>query len=212
VDYRLAPEHKFPVPLDDCYAATRHMAEHAGAFGVDPSRLAVGGASAGGNLAAAVALMARDRGGPRLAFQLLIYPITDYSFETASYAAYADGYWLTRSTMMWFWSHYLRKPEDGHHPYASVLRAPDLAALPAALVMTAELDPLRDEGEAYAARLRSAGVPVELRRLDGMIHGFFNMTGVLDQARQAIEDAGLALRSAFWAAPPSTVPRRDAAS
>jgi acetyl esterase len=211
VDYGLAPEHKFPAPLEDCYSATQHVADRAGVFGVDPSRLAVGGDSAGGNLAAAVTLMARDRGGPPIVFQMLNYPITDYSFDTPSYSDYADGYSLTRGAMVWYWSHYLRVPEDGRHPYASVLRARDLSGLPPALIMTAELDPLRDEGESYAARLRSAGVQVDLRRLDGMIHGFFRMAGVFDQAKEALDGTAQALRGALSAPAPaaslSEVPR-----
>jgi acetyl esterase len=163
-------------------------------------RIAVGGDSAGGNLAAVVALMARDRGGPRIAFQLLVYPVTDASFDTASYRDNAEGYLLTRAAMVWFWNHYLPSPTDGLDPYASPLRAPDLRGLPPALVITAEFDPLRDEGEAYAARLRAAGVPVVVKRYDGMIHGFFQMAGVLDQGKAVIRDAADALRKGLRAA------------
>ena len=194
VDYRLAPEHKFPIPAEDCYAATRHVAENAAAFGADPDRIAVGGDSAGGNLAAAVTLMARDRGGPRLSFQLLIYPATDFAFDTSSYRANAEGFGLTRKAARWYWSQYLPRPEDGANPLASPLRAQDLRGLPPARVITAEYDPLRDEGEAYAARLRAAGVRAEVRRFDGQIHGFFSMCGIMDQGKAAIDDAAAALR------------------
>ena len=132
VDYRLAPEHHFPKPLDDCYAATAYVAGHAASFGVDARRIAVGGDSAGGNLAAAVTLMARDRGGPALAFQLLVYPVTDHAFDTPSYRAFGKGYGLTEAAMRWFWAQYLAHPEDGKKPLASPLRA-DLRGLPPAL-------------------------------------------------------------------------------
>lgn len=197
VDYRLAPEHKYPVAAEDAFAATRWVAQHARRLGVDARRIAVGGDSAGGTLAAAVTLMARDRGGPELALQLLVYPVTHHSFDTASYREHADGYLLTRDAMRWFWSHYLRREEDGRHPYASPLLAADLLGLPPALVMTAEYDPLRDEGEAYAARLREAGVPVTVTRYPGMIHGFFRMINLVDKARAARDEAAGALRKTF---------------
>jgi acetyl esterase len=197
VDYRLAPEHKFPAAADDAYAATRWVAEHAAELGGDPRRVAVGGDSAGGNLAAVVALMARERGGPRLVHQLLVYPVTDAGLDTASYRENGDGYFLTRDTMAWFWGHYLRSRADVEDPHASPLRARDLAGLPPALVITAEYDPLRDEGEAYAARLRAAGVPVRTTRYPGMIHGFFGMLATFDQARTAIDESASALRAAF---------------
>jgi acetyl esterase len=197
VDYRLAPEHRFPTAAEDCYAATVWVAEHAGELGGDPGRVAVGGDSAGGNLAAVVALMARDRGGPRLVHQLLVYPVTDYSFDTASYREFAEGYLLGHETMLYFWNQYLRSEADGRDPLASPLRARDLAGLPPALVITAGYDPLRDEGEAYAARLRAAGVPVTLSRYDGLPHGFFSMAAILDQTRPARQEAAAALRAAF---------------
>ena len=197
VDYRLAPEHKFPAAADDSYAAVKWLAENAASIGVDPSRIAVGGDSAGGNLAAVAALMARDKGEISLAFQMLIYPVTNHSYATESYTENADGYLLTKDSMEWFWNHYLRNEEDGKNPYASPLQAKDLSGLPPALVLTGEFGPLRDEGEAYAERLKDAGVPVEAKRYDGMIHGFFWMPGVLDQGRKSIEQAADALRRVF---------------
>lgn len=197
VDYRMAPEHKFPAPLEDCYAAVRWVADHGEELGADPSRLAVGGDSAGGNLSIGVCLLARERGGPPLAAQLLVYPVTDHSFDTPSYRENGQDYFLTTDMMVWFWDHYLRSEEDGDDPLASPLRAPDLSGLPPAVVVTAEYDPLRDEGEAFAQRLEEAGVPVTRKRHDGQIHGFFTMLGVMDAGRQAVEDAGKALRQAL---------------
>jgi acetyl esterase/lipase len=197
VDYRLAPEHKFPAATEDAYAATCWVAAHAPSIGADPARIAVGGDSAGGNLSAVVALMARDRGTPRLCYQLLVYPVTDAACDTPSYRDNADGYFLTRDMMRWFWNHYLRSAADGENPYASPLRATNLRGLPPALVMTAEFDPLRDEGETYAARLRQADVPVTLSRYDGMIHGFFGMAGMIDRAKDAVKEAAAALRRAL---------------
>jgi acetyl esterase len=194
VDYRLAPEHRFPTAAEDAYAAAEWMSRQAPDLGVDPRRIAVGGDSAGGNLAAVAALMARDRGGPPLSFQLLVYPVTDHDLDTPSYRQNADGYLLTREAMRWFWNHYLGGTGAGHHPYASPLRAERLTGLPPALVQTAEFDPLRDEGEAYAWRLRAAGVPVTLTRYPGMIHGFLRMLNHLDQARVALREAAAALR------------------
>jgi acetyl esterase len=194
VDYRLAPEHKFPAAPEDCYAATCWVASNAAALGADAGRLAVGGDSAGGNLAAVVSLMARDRGRPSIAFQLLVYPVTDHSYDTPSYRENADGYLLTKDAMAWFWNHYLREAADGANPYASPLRAASLAGLPRAMVITAEYDPLRDEGEAYARRLREDGVDVRLKRYDGIIHGFFMLTGVFDEAIEAISEAAAEIR------------------
>ncbi len=196
VDYRLAPENKFPAAAEDCYAAARWVAENAASIGVDPRRIAVGGDSAGGNLTAVVALMARDRGTPSLVYQLLIYPVTDTSLETASYRENADGYMLTRDGMRWFWGHYIGD-DDRCNPYAAPLRAESLSGLPPALVITAEFDPLRDEGEAYARRLREAGVSAKLKRYDGMIHGFFGMGAFIDRAREAVGDAVAGLKAAF---------------
>ena len=197
VDYRLAPEHKFPAAAEDCYAATLWVAANAASISADPARLAVGGDSAGGNLAAAVCLMARDRGGAPVVFQLLVYPITDYSYDTESYRANAQGYLLTKERMEFYWDAYLGSPAEGCHPYASPLRAPDLRGLPPALVITAEFDPLRDEGEAYAARLTEAGVAARVSRWDGMIHAFFSMGAVIEETRLVRSEAARALRSAF---------------
>jgi len=196
VDYRLAPEHKVPAGPEDCYAATRWVAEKGGEIGVDTSRVAIGGDSAGGNLTAVVALMARDRGGPALCHQLLIYPVANHDFETESYRENKEGYLLSREMMRWFWNHYLARPEDGEHPYASPLRAASLAGLPPAHVITAEYDPLRDEGEALAAKLARDGVPTTQVRYDGMFHGFFAMTQALDAARRALAEAASAVRAA----------------
>ena len=197
VDYRLAPEHTFPAAPEDCYAATRWLAEHAGSLGGDKGRIAVGGDSAGGNLAAVVALMARDRGGPKLAFQLLVYPATDTDFETRSYRENSEGYFLTRADMVWFWNHYAPRDEDRRNPYAAPLRAASLRGLPPALVITAEFDPLCDDGNAYAARLREDGVPVRLSQQDGLIHGFFQMGAVIDRGRASVDEASRALKDAF---------------
>ncbi len=197
VDYRLAPEHKFPAAAEDAYAATQWVFDHADELGADPDRLAVAGDSAGGNLAAAVPLMARDRGGPPIRFQLLIYPVTDFSFDTASYRDNAEGYFLRRSSMEWYWRQYLASEEEGTHPYASPLRVTDARGLPPGMVITAELDPLRDEGEAYGNKLADSGVPFAILRYDGMFHGFFSMVTVLDGAKQATVDAHAALREAL---------------
>jgi acetyl esterase len=193
VDYRLAPEHRFPAAADDAYAATAWVAAQAAELNVDAGRLAVAGDSAGGNLAAVVAQMARDRKGPAIAFQVLVYPVTDCEFTTVSYRENADGYLLTRDAMQWFWNHYCGEGERTN-AYASPLRG-DARGLPRALVVTAEFDPLRDEGEAYGRRLAEAGVAVDCRRYDGMIHGFFGMTRILGQAKQAVDDVGAVLKT-----------------
>ena len=195
VDYRLAPEHKFPAGLDDCVFATRWVSEHAAELEGDAGRIVVGGDSAGGNLAAAAALRIRDEGGPPLLGQLLIYPVTDYHTPgTPSYSENADGYGLTRDTMVWFWDHYLSDPVEAAEPYASPLRARDLGGLPAALVVTAEYDPLRDEGEYYAVKLRAAGTSATTSRWDGMNHGFFFWVGRVDKAGDAMAESCAWLR------------------
>ena len=199
VDYRLAPEHKFPAGAEDAFAATRWVVENSSLLGVDPQRMALAGDSAGGNLAAAVTLMNRDRGVSQPMFQVLIYPVMNYDFDTTSYHENADGYHLTRSGMMWGWRHYLDNVEDGHSPYASPLRADNLQGLPPALVITAQFDPLRDEGEAYAEKLRVCGVPVTLRRYDGMIHGFARRIGMLTRADEALQEIAAALHAALGA-------------
>lgn len=197
VDYRLAPETKFPGPADDCYAATQWAVQHAAQINGDPDRIAVGGDSAGGNLAAAVSLMARDRRGPALVFQLLVYPVTQRDYTTSSYQSYADGYLLSRDSMQWYWDHYLHSPAEACNPYAAPLVAQDLSGLPPALVITAECDPLCAEGAAYARRLQEAGVPSTYSCYDGMIHGFFGMPAVLDKGKRAIAEAAAALQRAF---------------
>ena len=197
IDYRLAPETKFPGPAEDCYAATSWVFENASGLGILRDRIAVGGDSSGGNLAAAVCLMIKDRGGPNLAMQLLVYPVTDWSFQTDSYVDNAEGYQLTKDTMIWYWDQYVSHDGDAQDPYAAPLKAPDLSGLPSALVITAEFDPLRDEGEAYANRLKVAGVPTSCTRYLGMIHGFFGMSAALDKGKDAISEASAALMASF---------------
>ena len=198
VDYRLAPEHKFPAGPDDCLAATRWAAAHAGELGADPLRVMLAGDSAGGNMAAVTALRARDEGGPALSGQMLLYPVTDYHTPgTPSYEENADGYGLTRDTMKWFWAHYLNDAKEAAHPYVSPLRAEDLTGLPPAYVLSAEYDPLRDEAERYGERLRAAGVPVEITRRAGMNHGFMFWVGLVDGADSAMADACAWAREKF---------------
>jgi acetyl esterase len=198
VDYRLAPEHKFPAGLDDCLHATRWAASHAEELSADPTRIAVAGDSAGGNMAAVTALRIRDEGGPKLCGQVLLYPVTDYYTPgTRSYEENGRGYGLTRETMVWFWNHYLTHPSEADNPYASPLRATDLTSLPPAFVSSAEYDPLRDEAEQYADKLRLAGVPVRMIRYDGMNHGFLFWVGLVDTATTAMDDASHWLREVF---------------
>ncbi len=198
VDYRLAPEHKFPAAAEDAFAAVQWCAEHGAEFGVDPRRMAIGGDSAGGNLAAVAALMARDAGGPAIRIQVLVYPVTDYACDTASFGTYAEGYGLLEArSMRWFRDHYLRGEADRLDWRAAPLRAGDLSGLPPVLVLTAQCDVLRDEGEAYAQRLRAAGVDVEYRECEGMIHGFFTMAPAIDGAVRAQARVCDALERAF---------------
>lgn len=198
VDYRLAPEHRFPAAVEDAWAATAWVAEHARSLGGDPERIAVGGDSAGGNLAAVVAVRARDQ-GLSLRHQLLVYPVTDADFDRPSYLANAEGYGLTRSSMRWYFDHYLGPGGDATHPEVSVIRAESLIGVAPATVLTAEYDPLRDEGEAYAARLEAASVPVCLTRYEGLIHGFIRMPAIIDRAQHALDECAGALRAAFAA-------------
>ena len=196
VEYRLAPEAKFPTPLEDCYGALRWLAGEAAALGLDGARLAVAGDSAGGNLATASALLARDRGGPALRYQALFYPCLDPACASASAHTLAAGYLLRRDTTLWFWQQYLREAADHANPLAAPLHA-RLAQLPAATVVTAEFDPLRDEGETYADRLRAAGVEVMGRRYLGMIHGFASLPYLTAVAGRALADVGADLRAAL---------------
>jgi acetyl esterase len=197
VDYRLAPEHPFPAPLDDAWAALQWVGAHAADLGGDPARIAVGGDSAGANLAAVCALLARDAGSPELALQLLVYPVTDHGFATASYRDNASGYLLEEAQMRWFYDCYTRGGADPADWRISPLRAPSLDGAAPAFVITAEFDPLRDEGEAYAHALRDAGVPTTLRAYDGMIHAFFGLPVAFDDAKTATEEVRQALREAF---------------
>jgi acetyl esterase len=196
-DYRLAPEHKFPAAADDAYAATRWVALQAASFHGDPTRIAVGGESAGANLAAVVALMAQERAAPSLMHQLLAYPVLNYAFDLPSHKENAEGYFLTKDMMVWFWRQYLNTDADGENPLASPLRARHLRGVASATILTAEFDPLRDEGAAYAARLREAGVSVSYKCYEGLIHGFFGSVKVVEPARKAMEEAAAALRAAF---------------
>ena len=197
VDYRLAPECKFPGPVEDCYAALGFIASDGAAHGLDPTRIAICGDSAGASLAIATALLARDRKGPALRHQALLYPVTDAACDSATMQEYATGYMLSRDIMQWFWECYLATPADGAHPLASPLKTADLAGLPPASVVTAEFDVLRDEGEAFADRLRAAGVPTTSRRYLGMIHGFASMPNVTDVAAKGIADIAHDLRAAL---------------
>ena len=183
VNYRHAPEHKFPAAVEDACASTEWIAANAAKLNIDPAAIAVGGSSAGGNLAAVAAIMARDRGGPAIRCQVLNVPVLDHDFESGSYRKNADGYGLTRAAMQWFWGHYLKTPADGAHPHVSPLREKDLRGLPPAFVATAEYEPLLDEGAAYAKRLQQAGVAVEYRNYAGMVHMFLGPDSIPDLAR-----------------------------
>jgi acetyl esterase len=196
VDYRLAPEHRFPAALDDCMAVTHWLTGHAAELAGDPARIAVAGDSAGGNLAAATALAARN-GGPGLVGQVLVYPVIDAACDSGSFAVNGEGYLLTGDTMRWFWAQYLGPDGDPRDPYASVLCTDDLTSAPPALVITAEYDPLRDEGETYAARLRDAGIDATCSRYAGMIHGFLTMDAMTPAAARADAEIAAFLARVF---------------
>ncbi|MFC2164058.1 alpha/beta hydrolase [Acidobacteriota bacterium] len=198
VDYRLAPETPFPGAIDDCYAATTWVVESAKELNIDSTRIAVGGDSAGGNLAACVAYRSRDM-GPKLVFQLLVYPVIDADFTRTSYIDNGENYFLTREWMEWFWDCYVPNKADRKNPFVAPIHALDLSGLPTAHIITAEFDPLRDEGEAYGEALKSAGVEAEIHRYNGMIHAFFNMltSEPVDEVLEATRTATEALKSAF---------------
>ncbi|WP_435335923.1 alpha/beta hydrolase [Haloarchaeobius sp. TZWWS8] len=206
VDYRLAPEHRFPAGLEDCYAATCWVANNAESLGAAPDTLAIAGDSAGGTLAVGVGLLARDRDGPTIDYQVLAYPAADYAFDTASYEENAQGYFLTRKDMERFWNGYLRSELDAEHAYVSPLRAENLSALPPALVLTCGFDPLRDDGRKLATRLAEAGVSTEHVEYDDMIHGFLTMLSdpELERAREGIQDIGDAVKRELRSAAPVT--------
>jgi acetyl esterase len=198
VDYRMGPEHKFPAAVEDSFAALQWLHANAASVGADPGRLGVHGDSAGANLAAVMALMARDAGGPALRLQSLVYPISDYALVGDSFEKYAEGYGLlTRAAMVWFQHHYLRSPADADDWRASPIKASSLAGVAPAIVVTAECDVLHDDGERYAEALRRAGVPVEYREFAGMVHAFFGMVPAVDDAMNAQRTVAEALRRAF---------------
>jgi acetyl esterase len=196
VDYRRAPEHPFPAAAEDAYTALRWVGKNAAVFGADPETIAVAGDSAGGNLAAVVALAARDQGGADLVHQVLLYPVTNHAFDTDSYEEHAENPMLSRATMEWYWDHYMGRAFDGAHPYASPLRARDLSDLPPATVITAGQDPLRDEGKAYADRLRDASVETTYTDYEGMLHAFVSFSA-LERASEAREQIVSTLGEAF---------------
>jgi len=189
VDYRLAPEHKFPAATDDCFQVVCWAAENAKLLNIDRTRIVLAGDSAGATLALVTAMRLRDEGNQPARAQVLIYPVTDYHTPaTPSYLENGEGYVLTRAAMIRFWDDYLTSPQQASHPYATPLRVVDLAAMPQALILTAEFDPLRDEGALFAERLRNAGVSVTHRSYDGLIHGFFRMSLVSARAKQAVTE------------------------
>jgi acetyl esterase len=201
VDYRLAPEHPYPAAVEDAYAALRWVASHGRTHGWDERKVGVAGDSAGGNLAAVLTLLARDRGGPCIAVQVLLYPVTDHA-ESDSYKRHGNGDFVTADAMRWYWKHYLGEA-DGSDPYASPLRVISMRGLPPALVVVAEFDPLHDEGVAYARRLRAEGVETTLLDVGGMFHGFATLGSTLDKARHVLGLVGCTLSDAF-SRPPGT--------
>lgn len=205
VGYRQAPEHKFPIAIEDCFAATQWAMANAESLNGDPSNVAVAGESAGGNMAAVVCLMARAQGAPPPIHQLLIYPVTDFAFETPSYIENADSKPLSAAMMRWFASHYLKSPSEASHPYASPLQSADLSGLPPATIITAENDVLRDDGRLYGMALQAAGVAVTYRNYEGVMHEFFGLAGLIDKAGEAVNLAGTELSLAFGRAAPENV-------
>jgi acetyl esterase len=198
VDYRMGPEHRFPAAVEDCFAALQWLSENAASLGADPNRLGVHGDSAGANLAAVVALMARDAGRPKLLLQSLVYPVADYTLQSASCDTFAEGYGLlTRAAMVWFQGHYLRSPADAEDWRASPIKAANLAGVAPAIIVTAECDVLHDDGERYKDALARAGVAVEYREYPGMIHGFFGMVPIIDDAMNAQRVVAAAFARAF---------------
>lgn len=187
VDYRLSPEYKFPIPVDDCFAAVEWVEKNAAKFNGDPSKIAIGGDSAGGNLAAAVSLIARDRGSPSIKYQVLIYPVTNLDFNTRSYIENGEGYVLTRDSMIWYAQQYLNSEKEMQNVQVAPFLAENLEGLPPALILTAQYDPLKDDGASYASRLIQAGVNVEYKYYSGMIHGFLWMTGIIDEGKKAVQ-------------------------
>ena len=197
VAYRQAPEHKFPAAVEDANAAVQWVMNNAAQLNCDATRVAVGGESAGGNLATVACLMARDRQGIMPIFQLLIYPVTNYGYNFLSYNENANAKPLSSDMMPWFWKHYLSNASDGENPYVSPLRFANLSGLPPALIITAQYDPLRDEGEAYGEQLRQAGVMTTISRYDDMVHEFFGLAGMVSKAKLAVDEAGQTLQDAF---------------
>lgn len=199
VDYRLAPEHKYPAAIEDCYAAVKWVSEQIDQYNGNPEQIIVCGDGAGGNLAAVTPIIAKERGGPSISFQILIYPITDFSFATDSFKKYKSGYFLEASALNWFRSQYLNHHEERVNHYVSPMLAGDLSGLPPALIITAEYDIVRDDGEEYAKRLREAGVKSQLIRFDGQIHGFLSMSAFMDDAETAVKQIGIVLKRHFSA-------------
>lgn len=199
-DYRRSPENPFSAAVEDAFAAYQWIVDNAPTLGGDPEQIAVAGESAGGNLAAVTAIQARDYGVRSPVHQLLVYPVTDCNFETESYREYADAKPLNRAMMKWFWGHYLQEDECEENPYLTPLHANNLSHLPSATIITAEVDPLRSDGEHYAEKLKAAGVSVNYKNYDGVTHEFFGMTSVLDEAREAVHIAAKDLQEAFESA------------